>query len=67
MGEGTLPTEEVVEQWDGERLAFDLLLSGLCGSLAVSANLGVGIAARGWKGATVAERPEGWCREASRS
>ena len=30
MGEGTLPTEEVVEQWDGERPAFGLLLLGLC-------------------------------------
>ena len=30
MGEGTLPTEEVVERQDGERLAFGLLLSGLC-------------------------------------
>ena len=30
MGEGTLPTEEVVERWDGERLAFGLLLSALC-------------------------------------
>ena len=32
-----------------------------------SANLGIGIAARGWKGTTVTERPEGWCREVSRS
>ena len=65
MGEGTLPTEEVVERWDGEKPALGLLLSCLCGSLAVSANLGV--AAHGWKGAAVAERPEGWCREVSHS
>ena len=50
-----------------ERPALGLLLSCLCRSLAVSANLGVGIAAHGWKGAAVAERPEGWCREASHS
>ena len=30
MGEGTLLTEEVVERRDGERLAFGLLLLGLC-------------------------------------
>ena len=67
MGEGTLPTEEVVKRRDGERPALGLLLSCLCRSLAISANLGIGIAAHSWKGAAVAERPEGWCREASHS
>ena len=67
VGEGTLPTEEVVERWDGERQAFGLLLSGWCGSLAVSANLGIGIVAHGWNGAAVTERPECLCREASHS
>ena len=67
MGEGTLPTEEVVERWDGEKPALGLLPSHLCRSLAVSANLGGGGAAHGWKGAAVIERPEGWCKEARRS
>ena len=67
MGEGTLPTEEVVDQWDGEKLALGPLPSHLCRSLAISANLGGGGVARGWKGVAVAERPEGWCREARRS
>ena len=67
MGKGALPTEEVVKQWDGEKPALGLLPSCLCRSLAVSANLGGGGAARGWKGAAVAERPEGWCREARHS
>ena len=62
MGEGTLPTEEVVEWWGGEKLALGPLPSHLCGSLAISANLGGGGAACGWKGAVVAERPEDWCR-----
>ena len=30
MGKGTLPTEEVVERWEGERLALGLLFSCLC-------------------------------------
>ena len=67
MGEGTLLTEEVVERWDGEKPALGQLPSHSCGSLAVSANLGIGRVASGWKGAAVAERPEGWCREASHS
>ena len=67
MGEGTLPTEEVVEQRDGEKPALGPLPSRLCGSLAISANLGIGKVAHGWKGTAVAERPEGWCREASHS
>ena len=67
MGEGTLPTEEVVEKWDGEKLAFGPLPSRSCGSLAISANLGIGRVACGWKGAVIAERPEGCCREASHS
>ena len=67
MGEGALPTEEVVERRDGEKPALGLLPSCLCRSLAISANLGSGGAACGWKGAAVAERPEGWCREARHS
>ena len=67
MGEGTLPMEEVVKRRDGEKPALGLLPSCFCGSLAVSANLGIGRVVCGWKGAAVAERPEGWCREASRS
>ena len=39
----------------------------VCRSLAISSNLGGGGAAHGWKGAMVAERPEGWCREARHS
>ena len=66
-GEGTLPTEEVVERREREKLALGLLPSCLCRSLAVSANLGGGGAAWGWKGAAVAERPEDWCREVRRS
>ena len=65
MGEGTLPTEEVVERWNGEKPAFGPLPSHSCGSLAVPTNLGIGRVACGWKGAAVVERPEGWCREAS--
>ena len=67
MGEGTLPTEEMVKQRDGERPALGLLPSCLCGSLAISANLGIGIVACSWKGAAVAEMPEGWCRDTSHS
>ena len=67
MGEGTLPTEEVVERRDGEKPALGPLPSYLCRSLAISANLGSGGVACGWKGAAVAERPEDWCREARRS
>ena len=50
-----------------ERPALGPLFSASGWSLAVSASLGIGIAAHGWKGATVTERPEGWCREASHS
>ena len=67
MGKGALLTEEVVERRDGEKPALGLLPSCLCESLAISTNLGIGRVARGWKGAAVAERPEGWCREASHS
>ena len=67
MGEGTLPVEEVVEQWDGEKPTLVPPPSHLCRSLAILATLGIGRVAHGWKGAAVAERPEGWCREASRS
>ena len=67
MGEGTLPTEEAVERRDGEKPALGPLPSHSCGSLAISANLGIGRAAHGWKGAAIAERPEGWCREVSHS
>ena len=59
--------EEVVERRNGEKLALGPLLSHSCGSLAISANLGIGRVAHGWKRAAVAERPEGCCREVSHS
>ena len=49
MGEGTLPTEEVVEQRGGEKPDFCSLPSHSCGSLAISATLGIGRAARARK------------------
>ena len=65
MGGGILPTEEVVEQQGGERLGPDPLLSASSGSLVILAGPGIGLAVRGWKGATTIEIPEGWCREVS--
>ena len=67
MGEGTLLMEEVVKRRDGERPVFGPLFLALGCSLAISAGLGIGIVACGWKGAAVTESPEGWCREASHS
>ena len=66
MGEGILPTGEVVKWQDGERLDLDPLLSASSASQGISAGPGTGTAACGWKGGAVTESPEGWCREASR-
>ena len=59
MGEGILPTEEVVERRDGERPSFGPLLSASGWSLGLSASLGMGTAACGGKGAALTESPEG--------
>ena len=67
MGEGILPTEELVEHRDVERTACGSLFLASCGSLGISASLGIGIVAHGWKGAAVTESSEGCCREVSHS
>ena len=65
MGEGILPTEEVVKWRDGESLDLGSLLSASSGSQGISAGPGMGMAACGWKGVAATESPESWCREAS--